>query len=236
MRGCLSEFVERRVPVIPVLLPGARKKPRLPIFLKQFTWVDLRGGLTQDGLDRIVWGITGVRPGVAGKIRPPLNVLGDSTLVLRHRRLLRDLERSLTDGNLQGSRIGVDVFTILNAETRLELVDYNASSLEIAIGLSDEYLKMIRSGAGLEHWQEDFAQLATPTIVAVAQSLRRSPDAQAVVVKLCEALAAQLRLKLDWSPANSRKNRIYRLCLAAKSHESDEVFLELKRIPVIGPD
>ena len=241
MRGCLSEFADRRLPVIPVLLPGARKKPRLPIFLKQFTWVDLRNGITQDGLDRIVCDITGVRPGVAGKIKASLNVVGDSTLVLPHRRLLRDLERSLTDGDLQHSRIGAVVLTTLEADRQLELADnYDAASLEAAIRLSDEYLARIRPGAGVEDWQRDFAQVVTPTIVAVAQSLRRSPDAQAVVMKLCAARAAQLRLKLHWPRisyrANSQKNRIYRACLAATSHESDDVLLELRQIRVVGPD
>jgi S1-C subfamily serine protease len=62
MRGCLSEFVERKLPVIPVLLPGAPEVPRLPFFLKRFTWVDLRGGLTEEGLNRLEWGATGKRP------------------------------------------------------------------------------------------------------------------------------------------------------------------------------
>ncbi|NQU26210.1 MAG: toll/interleukin-1 receptor domain-containing protein, partial [Candidatus Nealsonbacteria bacterium] len=43
MRACLSEFVKRKLPVIPVLLPGAPQHPDLPLFLKAFTWVDLRG-------------------------------------------------------------------------------------------------------------------------------------------------------------------------------------------------
>ena len=62
MKGCLFEFVERNLSVIPVLLPGAPEKPMLPIFLKGFTWVDLRGGLTEEGIDRLQWGITGKRP------------------------------------------------------------------------------------------------------------------------------------------------------------------------------
>jgi tetratricopeptide (TPR) repeat protein len=57
--GSLSEFVGRGLPVIPVLLPGAPEKPNLPLFLKGFTWVDLRQGLTEEGLDRLEWGITG---------------------------------------------------------------------------------------------------------------------------------------------------------------------------------
>src|SRR5262249_46307684 len=67
MRACLSQFVDRKLPVIPVLLPGAPAKPALPLFLMQFTWVDLREGLTVDGLDRLVWGITGKKPDMAGR-------------------------------------------------------------------------------------------------------------------------------------------------------------------------
>lgn len=62
MRGCLSEFVRRKMPVIPVLLPGTLKQPELPLFLKLFQWVDLRDGLTEDGIDKLVWGITGEYP------------------------------------------------------------------------------------------------------------------------------------------------------------------------------
>ncbi|MCX7110039.1 MAG: TIR domain-containing protein [Proteobacteria bacterium] len=57
MRACLSEFVNRKLPVIPVLLPGTHAAPKLPLFLKSFTWVDLRGGLTEDGLDQLELGI-----------------------------------------------------------------------------------------------------------------------------------------------------------------------------------
>ena len=58
MRAFLTEFVSRKAPVIPVLLPGAPAQPNLPMFLTRFTWVDLRGGLSQHGLDRLVLGIT----------------------------------------------------------------------------------------------------------------------------------------------------------------------------------
>jgi class 3 adenylate cyclase len=63
MRACLSQFVGRRMPVIPVLLPGAPDNVELPLFLKEFTWVDLRRGLTEEGLDRLQWGVTGRKPG-----------------------------------------------------------------------------------------------------------------------------------------------------------------------------
>jgi hypothetical protein len=65
MRACLDQCVTRRMPVIPVLLPGASAQPKLPLFLRQVTWVDLRGGLTPQGLDRLEWGVTGIKPGRA---------------------------------------------------------------------------------------------------------------------------------------------------------------------------
>ncbi len=62
MRACLEQFVKRKLPVIPVLLPDASITPELPLFLQSFTWVDLRGGLTEQLLDRLEWGITGIKP------------------------------------------------------------------------------------------------------------------------------------------------------------------------------
>jgi hypothetical protein len=62
MRACLAEFVNRKLPVIPVLLPDAPDKPTLPLFLKAFTWVDFRGGITNEALNRLQWGITGIKP------------------------------------------------------------------------------------------------------------------------------------------------------------------------------
>ncbi len=67
MRAFLSQFITRGLPVIPVLLPRAPKQPELPLFLQAFTWVDLRGGLNEEGLDRLVWGITGQKPGPSGR-------------------------------------------------------------------------------------------------------------------------------------------------------------------------
>ena len=62
MQACLDQCVHRKMPVIPVLLPGASATPQLPLFLRQFTWVDLRDGLQEARVDRLEWGITGVKP------------------------------------------------------------------------------------------------------------------------------------------------------------------------------
>jgi len=67
MKALLRRFVEEKksgnvVPVIPILLPNAPDGLKLPLFLEEFTWVDLRDGVKKDGLDRLVWGITGTKP------------------------------------------------------------------------------------------------------------------------------------------------------------------------------
>jgi hypothetical protein len=56
----LRQFVKRGCPVIPVLLPDAPRKPKLPIFLESMTWVDFRSQ-DPDPMERLIWGITGVR-------------------------------------------------------------------------------------------------------------------------------------------------------------------------------
>ncbi|HWN70671.1 MAG TPA: SUMF1/EgtB/PvdO family nonheme iron enzyme, partial [Haliangium sp.] len=58
-RALLHAFVDRNLPVLPVLLPGAGRIPDLPRFLSQYTWVDLRAGMSETELARLLWGITG---------------------------------------------------------------------------------------------------------------------------------------------------------------------------------
>jgi len=62
MRVVLNRFVERRSPVIPVLLPESPASALLPAFLAEFTWVDLRSGVTDEGLKKLIWGIRGESP------------------------------------------------------------------------------------------------------------------------------------------------------------------------------
>ena len=59
--GFLSEFVARRAPVIPLLLPDAPVQPELPIFLRLMTYVDFRIS-DPEPMTQLEWGITGVRP------------------------------------------------------------------------------------------------------------------------------------------------------------------------------
>jgi hypothetical protein len=60
-KWCVQESTRRLLPVIPVLLPGASGSPKLPLSLSGFTWVDLREGIAQGGIDRLVWAVTGIK-------------------------------------------------------------------------------------------------------------------------------------------------------------------------------
>jgi len=56
----LREFVKRRCPVIPVILPDCKETPKLPIILEGMHWVDFRKK-DQDAIEQLIWGITGKR-------------------------------------------------------------------------------------------------------------------------------------------------------------------------------
>ncbi|MBE9061657.1 GUN4 domain-containing protein [cf. Phormidesmis sp. LEGE 11477] len=57
----LQEFIRRKCPVIPVMLPETQTQPRLPIFLRNRHWVDFRLQ-RPNPLSQLIWGITGERP------------------------------------------------------------------------------------------------------------------------------------------------------------------------------
>ena len=61
IEALLREFVRRRCPVIPVILPSAPQNlPQLPLFLRGMMWVDFRKSLPNP-MEQLVWGITGQR-------------------------------------------------------------------------------------------------------------------------------------------------------------------------------
>ena len=61
IRSFINEFVERKCPVIPAILPSAKSTPPLPILLKNLHYVDFRVP-EPDPLNQLLWGITGEKP------------------------------------------------------------------------------------------------------------------------------------------------------------------------------
>ena len=62
IQAFLQEFQTRSCRVIPVILPGSEEDSEVSLFLRNRTWVDFRGD-AEEALDRLIWGITGRRPG-----------------------------------------------------------------------------------------------------------------------------------------------------------------------------
>ena len=178
---------------------------------------------------------------MAGVIQPAYIVVSSGSQPPRHRRLLRDLEQSLSSGDLKDSELGPIVLQSLQQARDVDLVPtYDANWISVGIRVADAYFRLIRPSAGERDWQRDFAKTATPILVGVAKSLARSPDAQAVILRLCGELAQRLRLTLVWPPdpddANDLRNELYRACLRTHEVESDEVLIALQKLTVVGPN
>ena len=59
----LLEFVNRKCPVIPVILKDCTNVPELPVFLKGMAWVDFREA-RPDPMEQLIWGIRGRKVGI----------------------------------------------------------------------------------------------------------------------------------------------------------------------------
>lgn len=60
IKALLREFVNRKCPVIPLILPDCKEIPSLPLFLRDVVWVDLRKA-QPDPFEHLLWGVTGKR-------------------------------------------------------------------------------------------------------------------------------------------------------------------------------
>lgn len=146
----------------------------------------------------------------------------------------------MVSGMLRNSPLAPLVQDVLRCHSNVEAArSINWHFLFTAIASSDEYFVRVFASAGMRDWQRDIAPILVPTLVGVARSLRRSPEAQLVIKQLCDAFADRLRLKLEW-PSNADEyndqiNAIYAACLRATNLESDGVLMQLKGLPVVGP-
>ena len=65
LKAFLKQFISRKCPVIPVMLPGVKQRPELTSFLRLIldliTWVDFSKS-EPDPIEQLIWGITGVKP------------------------------------------------------------------------------------------------------------------------------------------------------------------------------
>lgn len=177
---------------------------------------------------------------MAGQIQPPFDIVGQDAKPRLIRPLLRDLEREISNGDLKDSEPALDVLATLQADDKLKPAVHLDSNWGIrGIQIGDTYARPIQLGAGQRDWQRDFAKVATPVIVGVTWSLIRSPGAQATVIRLCDVIAARLRLQITWpndaDELNDVKNAVYQAWVDAGELECHEVLIELQGLTVTGP-
>jgi hypothetical protein len=175
-----------------------------------------------------------------GKVPPPFSGGGADVQTPAIRHLVQGLERALASGDLDDEGLGPPVLSALHDQREVKLAKPLAPLWIIAAILAaDVYFTRVRLSAGQRGWQQDSAKAVAPILVGVTWSLERSPDAQALVLRLCDVIAKRLRLKLVWptdaDEANDLRNSIYRACLDADVLECDDVVEELRRLSVIGP-
>ncbi len=118
MRVCLDEAVRRKAPVIPVLLPGAPRELKLPPFLARHKEVDLRDGVDEEGIGRLVWGVTGEKRPAP---RPDAPLPGDDDVVAAYRDWARTQHRGLSLVGVGGGEVQMrleEVFVPLSISQR----------------------------------------------------------------------------------------------------------------------
>lgn len=62
IRAAISQFVERGLPIIPILLSSSVESPNLPLFLQEFKWVRFNNSIpVAESIQKLIWGIKGNR-------------------------------------------------------------------------------------------------------------------------------------------------------------------------------
>jgi formylglycine-generating enzyme required for sulfatase activity len=69
-----SQFVRKRIKVIPILLPEVSELPEDLLFLQGFNWVSFKQITDEDAFFRLIWGITGKKPPKNASPSPSLQV------------------------------------------------------------------------------------------------------------------------------------------------------------------
>lgn len=214
MRGCLTEFVDRGLPVIPVLLPGAPKKPELPLFLKAFTWVDLRGGLNDDGLDRLVWGITGKKPSsLASSVESDDSAVG---------RFVAELAK------LAKRKPHVEWLTSIISDCCVRLPvaindDFHLAPLATCIDEAVQHGIQGEEEAGDRWGKTNSLQAVTLVLVGLAHAIKRSPQSLLLITDACESLlrTKEIELRITWP--KDGKDELYRMAVETNDPHDEAV-------------
>ncbi|MEA5624095.1 GUN4 domain-containing protein [Nostoc sp. UHCC 0251] len=107
IKAFIRAFVNRKCPVIPVLLPDAPQEPQLPVFLQGLTWVDFRQQ-NPDPMEQLIWGITSKKPGTT----PVIQRQSPTILPKREFIFMGDISPSKRDLDDLSSEKGINYTTL----------------------------------------------------------------------------------------------------------------------------
>ncbi|MDA1055310.1 MAG: toll/interleukin-1 receptor domain-containing protein [Planctomycetota bacterium] len=214
MRACLNEFVTRKLPVIPVLMPGAPKQPELPLFLKAFTWVDLRGGLSDDGLDRLVWGITGQKPvslasSAESEDSAVARFVAELTALAKRKPRVEWLTSIISNCCLHFPAAINEEFRFVPLATCIEeAVDHGIQGEEEA---GDRWAK------------RNSLQAVTLILVGLAHAITRSPQALLLITDACETLLKDEKIELRITWPKDGKDELYRMAVETNDPHDESI-------------
>lgn len=141
IQAALILAVNNGLPVIPVLMSNIGRRPKLPMFLGNRTWVDLGAELHEDSVARLVWGITGAKPlpSEASKLPERSGISGEQ--VTCRLSCLEKISNTLHGRNIS-FLIGLcDKF--LDAEFRLSKYDHDSGLWEEPVDMRN-FMAMMR--------------------------------------------------------------------------------------------
>jgi hypothetical protein len=174
---------------------------------------------------------------VAHRNQPKLKIVRRGRQTSARNRLLRELTQASATGKLRESPICKIVIRVLRGEPDVEVEpNYDWDRLVTGIQFSDEDGVRVMESVGLKDWQLYWPHAATPALVAVAKSLKRSPKSQRLVIRLCKKIADSFELDVVWPRRTDRfdeaANAIYKACLEATELKSEEVLMALRALKI----
>jgi formylglycine-generating enzyme required for sulfatase activity len=123
--------------VIPVLLPNAPTKPELPLFLRQFTWVDFRAS-DPDPMHQLRWGITGKKPQLTNSSPSPSPLVSPSPVIS-----IPQSPQSFTEtlaGNIKLEMVKIPAGSFLMGSVDNDKDDDNNEKPQHRVNLQEFYL------------------------------------------------------------------------------------------------
>ena len=149
----LHQFVNRKCPVIPVVLPSAEVSLELPWTLQNLHFVDFRRNIP-DPLLQLVWGVTGQKPQEVADMSLPGTSAEERDLSLLPRKEKQVIEIRLP-GNLDSFSAGEQAKVLHALSALLEISDVRltraplAGSIRLYLELSPEDADKVYAAAKL---------------------------------------------------------------------------------------